>query len=352
MAKKVKEPVKDAKSILADLNKVLKVDGLVKLGSDKCFQQPLLSTGSLLLDELIGGYKLGRVIEFYGAPSVGKTFMSYKAIAEAQRRFPDKEAAFIDIENTFDADFAVIAGVDIRKLHLVVPDYGDVAIDVVVAMCYTQAYSVIVCDTVAALCTKRELDKLTEEKTMGEQAQLMSRGLRKITAANKETIIIFLNQTREKIGIVYGSRTTTPGGKALGFYASQRFELVKSKIMKMKIKTWDVEKETFGDVEQVVGHTIAVKIWKDKVSGKEQHVCHIPFLHDVPGLEDVYPGAKVGIDEIGEKVVMAMKSGDIVKAGGWYNVIAEDKKYRKSQLREKFAGFEISEAKGEEPEDG
>ncbi len=316
-----------------DLNKLLKAD-VIKLGNDEFFTKGRLNTGSLLLDELIGGYLLGRVVEFYGPMSVGKTSIAYRAVAEAQKKFEEKEVAFVDVEKTFDPNFAKMAGVDIDKLHLVVPEYGDRAIDVMNAMLYTNEYSLIVCDTVAALCTKRELDKTAEEKTMGEQAQLMSRGLRKLTAANNDTLIIFINQVREKIGVLYGSPTTTPGGRALGFYASQRFELVRASLIKMKIPKWSYEKEGFVEEETPVGHVIAVRIKKDKVSGKENSVCYIPFLYNIPELKDIYPGAEVGIDLVGEKIVLGLKNGEYVKSGAWYEVQGKEKKLRKNELRQ------------------
>lgn len=212
-----------------------------------------VSTGSLNLDAAlgIGGLPRGRVIEIYGPESSGKTTIATHVIREAQKK--GGLCAIVDAEHAFDSDYAAKLGVDIDTLLISQPDYGEQALEVVDRLVDTGGMDVIVVDSVAALVPKAELEGEMGESKMGLHARLMSQALRKLTAkvANTNTIVIFINQLREKIGIMFGNPETTTGGNALKFYASVRLDVRRSTAIK--------------DGEEIIGNLVKVKVVKNKV---------------------------------------------------------------------------------------
>lgn len=212
-----------AKDIAAEMRDRFHTE-TIGVASDPQFNLPKIPTGSLVLDQMMkGGWRLGRSYQFYGQEGSGKTTLAYMAMASGQRYAADnptevdgepvtKIVAFVDAEGSFDADYASKCGIDVGEDRCIVtqPEYGDTAFDRIEYLLRTKMVQVIVCDSVAALLPKRELDKSAEDKTIGELASLMSRGMRKITPHIGDCIVIFINQVRENIGVMFGSPITTP----------------------------------------------------------------------------------------------------------------------------------------------
>lgn len=270
-------------------------DGLImKLGEKTAMNIETFPTGSLNLDLAlgVGGVPKGRIIEIYGAESSGKTTLSLHIIAEAQKK--GGTVAFIDAEHALDPVYAKALGVDIDELLISQPDYGEQALEIADTLIRSGAIDLIVVDSVAALVPKAEIDGDMIEQQMGLQARLMSKGLRKLTGnLNKfKTTMIFINQVREKIGIVYGSPHTTTGGRALKFYSSVRMEVKKSTALKQ------------GD--NLLGNETIVKITKNKVAP--------PFKE--AKFEILYGK---GISRVGEIIDLACEYDIIAKAGSWYS---------------------------------
>lgn len=240
---------------LAQIEKQFGRGSIMKLGEEGArIKMPAISTGAISLDIAIGigGVPRGRVIEIYGQESSGKTSLTLQIIAQAQKS--GGIAAFIDAEHALDPAYAKKLGVDIENLLISQPDTGEQALEIAETLVRSAAVDVIVIDSVAALVPKAELEGNMGDSHMGLQARLMSQGLRKLTSsvAKSKTTVIFINQLREKIGVMFGSPETTPGGKALKFYASLRMDMRRvSSIMQ-------------GDV--AIGNRVRVKIVKNKVA--------------------------------------------------------------------------------------
>lgn len=215
------------KKISESINKTVKNAGVTWLGSTDRVELKRFTSGVPSLDEAMGGgWPLGRIIELYGAESTGKTTVCYHAIAEFQKAFPDDIVAWIDSEYSFDHVYAEKVGVNADEILFQQPDSGEDAMNVIKYL-LLQGVKLIIVDSVAALTPRAELEKEIGERTVGETARLMSSGLKQLVAeaSKNSALIMFTNQTREKIGVMYGDKTTTPGGKALKFYASIRLEL-------------------------------------------------------------------------------------------------------------------------------
>lgn len=208
---------------------------VMRLGERPRVDVDVIPTGSILLDQAlgVGGYPRGRIIEIYGPESSGKTTLALEAIAEAQRK--GGRAAFVDAEHAIDPDYAHKLGVNIDELILSQPDSGEQALEIVEMLAASGALDIIVVDSVAALVPQAELDGEMSDNQVGLQARLMSKGMRKIAGVLNRTgtVVIFINQLREKVGVMYGNPETTTGGRALKFYASIRIDIRRAEAIKM-----------------------------------------------------------------------------------------------------------------------
>ncbi|WP_322935153.1 recombinase RecA [Mycoplasmopsis felis] len=265
-------------------------------------------SGSHTLDKLLGGgYPKGRIIEIYGPESCGKTTLSLHAIAEVQKN--GGVAAFIDAEHSIDPLFASKIGVDINNLILSQPDSGEQALEIVDILAKTGSLDLIVVDSVAALVPEAELNGEMTDQQIGAQARLMSKALRKITGnLNKnKTTIIFINQIREKVGVIFGNPETTPGGRALKFYSSIRIEVRKG--------------QQIVEDKEIIGSEVKFKVVKNKIS--------TPYK---TGTSEFY--FNKGLDKLGEIIDLATEKDILDKRGAWYSYNGENIAQGKTKLRE------------------
>ena len=295
-----KEVSKDKalEQVLSDIEKQFGKGSIMKLGENKHMKVDVVSSGVLSLDIAlgVGGYPKGRIIEIYGPESSGKTTFALQAIAEHQKL--GGRAAFIDAEHALDPVYAEKLGVDIDNLLLSQPDTGEQALEICDALVRSEAISIIVIDSVAALVPQAEIDGEMGDSHVGLQARLMSQALRKLngTISKTNTTVIFINQLREKVGVMFGNPETTTGGRALKFYATVRLEIRRSEQLKMG--------------EGVVGNKTAVKVVKNKVAP--------PFKSCVV---DIMYGE--GVSREGEIVDLATEAGIMEKTGAWYSYKGE-----------------------------
>ncbi len=286
---------------------------VMRLGERPRVDVDVIPTGSILLDQAlgVGGYPRGRIIEIYGPESSGKTTLALEAIAEAQRK--DGRAAFVDAEHAIDPDYAHKLGVNIDELILSQPDSGEQALEIVEMLAASGALDIIVVDSVAALVPQAELDGEMSDNQVGLQARLMSKGMRKIAGVLNRTgtVVIFINQLREKVGVMYGNPETTTGGRALKFYASIRIDIRRAEAIK--------------NGTNIIGNTVKVKVVKNKVA-PPFHSCIIDLIYGE------------GISRYGEILDLGTSLNLIGKTGNWYtlgdNKIGNGREAAKAYLRE------------------
>jgi len=286
------------KSVLSDIEHSFGRGSVMVLGDRPKVSADALPSGSILLDEClgIGGYPKGRIVEIYGPESSGKTTLALTAIAETQKN--GGKCAFIDAEQSIDPTYAKNLGVNIDDLILSQPDSGEQALQIVEMLAKSGIFSLIVVDSVAALVPQAEVDGLMEDSSIGLLARLMSKALRKIAAVlNKgNCTVIFINQLREKVGIIYGSPEITTGGRALKFYSSVRIDIRRVEAIKEGIN--------------MIGNTVNIKIVKNKVAPPFRS-CKLDIIYGR------------GISKEGEVLDLALKLGIVKKSGSWYEVYGE-----------------------------
>lgn len=282
------------KDAIKNIEKQYGKGSIMKLGDRPKLDIDVINTGSLKLNEAlgIGGYPKGRIIEIYGPESSGKTTLALHAVAEVQKA--NGQAAYIDAENAIDPVYARNLGVDIESLVLSQPDSGEQALDITEMLVKSGAVDLIVVDSVAALVPQAELDGEMGDQQVGLQARMMSKAMRKLNGIINKTgcTVIFINQIREKVGIMFGNPETTTGGKALKFYSSIRIEIRRSEAIK-----------TGNDI---TGNKVNVKVVKNKVAP--------PFKS--AQLEIMYGE---GVSFIGELIDMSVEKGLLNKSGSWYS---------------------------------
>lgn len=293
---------------LADLINKKWGPGTMRFANDPYFNIERIPTGILSLDyELGGGFPRGRHVEIYGGYAVGKTYTVYKTIASAQNL--GLPCAFIDVESTFDPDFATLAGVDVDRLAVHRQEHGNRVVDFMETLLRAGKFGVIGLDSISSLLPKSELEADMEAGSMGmEQAKLMSKALRKLTAANQSTVLIYINQLREAVGVMFGKRYTTSGGRAMEFYASTRLDMTKVETLKRPGKVLNAKTGEFDKKDVPYGHRVMVRIDKDKSGGTYAgSMTSFVFLngHGVDHVEDlIYLGLQTGwVEKKGTKWV-------------------------------------------------
>lgn len=285
---------KNLESTLKEIERVYGKEAVMRLGDRPATDIGAIPTGSLLLDQAlgVGGYPQGRIVEIFGPESSGKTTLALQAIAQVQKA--GGRAAFVDAEHAIDPEYAAALGVKIDDLILSQPDYGEQALDIVDMLAKGDAFDLIVVDSVAALVPKAELDGTLSDQSVGLQARLMSKAMRKLAGQlNKSSCtVIFINQLREKVGIMFGNPETTSGGRALKFYASVRIDIRKG--------------QTIKDGDQIIGNEVTVKVVKNKVAPPYK-LCKLDMIFGE------------GISHTHELAKLALGYGIIAKSGSWFS---------------------------------
>ena len=293
---KIKE--KALADALKTIEKAYGKGAVMKLGDRPNVSVDVIPSGSMLLDQAlgVGGYPKGRIIEIYGPESSGKTTLALHAIAEAQKK--GGRAAFVDAEHAIDPEYAAKLGVNTDELILSQPDSGEQALEIVEMLAQSGAIDIIIVDSVAALVPQAELDGVMSDNQVGLQARLMSKAMRKLAGILNKTgcVVIFINQLREKVGVMYGNPETTTGGRALKFYATIRIDIRRAEAIKSG--------------SDMIGNTVKVKVVKNKVASPFKN-CTIEIIYGK------------GISKTGELLDLGVEMGFISKSGNWYEVAGE-----------------------------
>ncbi|MDD1371909.1 recombinase RecA [Metamycoplasma hyosynoviae] len=290
---------KELQEALKEIEKKFGKESIMILGSKPDIIPEVIDSGSIAINKALGinGWPKGRVVEIYGPESSGKTTIALHAIAEVQKK--GGIAAFIDAEHSIDPLYAKNLGIDINKLILSQPDSGEQALEIVDCLSKTGSIDLIVVDSVAALVPEAELNGEMRDQVIGVQARLMSKALRKITASlsKNKTTVIFINQIREKIGVMFGNPETTPGGKALKFYSTVRVEVRKQ--------------QTLGQGENIIGNQVKCKVVKNKLAAP----------YKTAQIEIVF---SKGISKLAEIIKFAEYFEILEKKGSWYSFEGEN----------------------------
>ncbi len=284
---------------LKEIEKLYGKGTVMRLGDRPNCSEGVIPTGSLLLDNAlgIGGYPKGRIIEIYGPESSGKTTLALQAIAEVQKL--GGRAAYIDAEHAIDPVYSKALGVDIDNLILSQPDYGEQALEIVDKLAESGAFDLIIVDSVSALVPKAELEGNMLDNSIGLQARLMSKALRKIAGQLSKSLctVIFINQLREKMGVMYGNPEVTSGGRALKFYASVRLDIRKGEAIK--------------DGANIVGNQVKIKVVKNKVAPPFKSV-ETTMMY----------GKGISLDD--EIITLAVSQDIVHKSGSWFSINGEN----------------------------
>ena len=298
MSKEKSNSSETLQTVLQQIEREFGKGSVVRLGDKPKVDVEALSSGSILLDSClgIGGYPKGRIIEIYGPESSGKTTLALTAVAEAQSK--GGIAAYIDAENSIDPEYAKNLGVNIDDLILSQPDSGEEALEIVESLASSGVFSLIVVDSVAALVPKAELDGAMIDSSVGLQARMMSKKKKKITGvlSKNNCTVIFINQLRDKVGVIYGSNETTTGGRALKFFASVRIDIRRSEAIK--------------DGINIIGNTCNIKVVKNKVAPPFRS-CKIDIIYGK------------GISKEGELLDLGLEYGYVKRSGSWYEIYGE-----------------------------
>ncbi|MBE6132369.1 MAG: recombinase RecA [Erysipelotrichaceae bacterium] len=285
-------------STLKDIEKLFGKGSVMKLGEKPALNIDIIHSGSILVDNAlgIGGYPKGRIIEIYGPESSGKTTLALTAVSECQKA--GGRAAFVDAEHAIDPSYAQQLGVDTDELILSQPDNGEQALEIVEMLAKSEAIDIVVVDSVAALVPQVELEGEMSDNSVGAHARLMSKAMRKLAGVLNKTgcTVIFINQLREKVGVMYGNPEVTTGGRALKFYATVRMDIRKGEALK--------------EGDKIIGNQINVKIVKNKVAPPFKS-CKVDLIYGK------------GLSKASEVLELALQYGLAKKSGSWFEVLGE-----------------------------
>ena len=298
MAKEIKKNESGLEEAIRQIERSFGKGSVMKLGERPHVDVDVIPSGSILIDNAlgVGGYPKGRIIEIYGPESSGKTTLALHAIAEAQKK--GGTAAFVDAEHSIDPVYARNLGVNIDELILSQPDSGEQALEIVEVLANSGGVDIIVVDSVAALVPQAELDGVMSDNSVGLQARLMSKAMRKLAGIlnTHECTVIFINQLREKVGVIYGNPETTTGGRALKFYASVRMDIRRAEAIK--------------DGSDIIGNTVNVKVVKNKVAPPFKN-CQVDIIYGK------------GINKAAEVLEVGVQLGILKRSGSWYEYNGE-----------------------------